>query len=307
MLVSSGVEHVIVSLLFFLLFMRSKSRKLTVLRSIKTMDLHASQIQGFFDVPVDKYVTLFGHWHLKLNVSLQLVCGTYHDSVSQGKHRRQERCHCFPRRWWREAVSFPRTHNPLCSTEAHTYSCRASSLAARLDLDFALFHKERKKANEVARMVLVGNVQNKTAVLIDDMADTCGTLIMAANRLVEAGATNVIALVTHGILSGPAFERLEGSGLERLIVTNTIPQTNSSKQCSKVHMVDISHVLAETIRRSHYGESISYLSVHLCVVLLSPADRSFFFFFLLSALTLCLSAKLSKCRLSTSSRQVGCS
>lgn len=139
------------------------------------------------------------------------------------------------------------------------FAARASSLAARLDLDFALFHKERKKANEVARMVLVGHVEGKTAVLIDDMADTCGTLIMAANKLVEAGATNVLALVTHGILSGPAFSRLESSGLDKLIVTNTIPQHGSSKTCPKVHVLDISHVLAETIRRSHYGESISYL------------------------------------------------
>lgn len=117
-------------------------------------------------------------------------------------------------------------------------------------------------------MVLVGHVAGKTAVLIDDMADTCGTLIMAANKLKEAGATDVIALVTHGILSGPAFQRLDGSGLNRLIVTNTIPQTDNTKACSRVHSVDISHVLAETIRRSHYGESISYLSV--------PGHRRFF-------------------------------
>jgi ribose-phosphate pyrophosphokinase len=131
---------------------------------------------------------------------------------------------------------------------------RASSLAARLDLDFALFHKERKKANEVARMVLVGKVKGKTAILIDDMADTCGTLVMAAGKLVEAGATSVIALVTHGILSGAAFEKLANSSISKLVVSNTIPQSKHLKLSDKLECVDISPVLAETIRRSHYGK-----------------------------------------------------
>lgn len=100
----------------------------------------------------------------------------------------------------------------------------ASSMAAALDLDFALFHKERKKANEIARMVLVGNVEGKTAILIDDMADTCGTLALAAKHLLSGGAKTVLALVTHGILSGPALKVLNESKIEKLIVTNSIPQ-----------------------------------------------------------------------------------
>ena len=136
---------------------------------------------------------------------------------------------------------------------------RASSLAAKLNLDFALFHKERKKANEVSRMVLVGNVTGKTAILIDDMADTCGTLALAAKHLAEAGATSVIALVTHGILSSNATDKITNSSLNHVVVTNTLPQEEHLASCDKLQMLDISHVLAETIRRSHYGESVSYL------------------------------------------------
>lgn len=134
-------------------------------------------------------------------------------------------------------------------------------MASRLDLDFALFHKERKKANEVSRMVLVGHVKDKTAILVDDMADTCGTLALASKHLVDAGAKDVIALVTHGILSGPAYEKIADSALSKLIVTNTIPQVGHLAKCKQLEMVDVSHVLAETIRRSYYGESVSYLYV----------------------------------------------
>lgn len=135
----------------------------------------------------------------------------------------------------------------------------ASSMAAALDLDFALFHKERKKANEIARMVLVGNVEGKVAILIDDMADTCGTLSLAAKYLLQGGATSVLALVTHGILSGPALKVLRESSIEKLIVTNSIPQREHKEGCDKIREIDISHVLAEAVRRSHFGESVSAL------------------------------------------------
>lgn len=136
-------------------------------------------------------------------------------------------------------------------------------MAAALDLDFALFHKERKKANEIARMILVGSVEGKVAILIDDMADTCGTLDLAAKQLLTAGAKKVLALVTHGILSGPAISRLskEGCGIDRLIVTNSIPQKEHIEGCKRVKEIDISHVLAEAVRRSHFGESVSALFV----------------------------------------------
>lgn len=122
-----------------------------------------------------------------------------------------------------------------------------------------MFHKERKKANEVSRMVLVGHVKDKTAILVDDMADTCGTLVLAAKHLTEAGATRVVAIVTHGILSGNALPALEESTLEKLIVTNTIPQAEHQAKCSKIEVLDIGIVLGEVIRRSHYGESVSKL------------------------------------------------
>ena len=108
-------------------------------------------------------------------------------------------------------------------------------------------------------MILVGHVRDKIAILVDDMADTCGTLVLAAQHLSEAGATKVVAIVTHGILSGGALERLEASTLERLVVTNTIPQGEHQAQCSKIEVIDIGIVLGEVIRRSHYGESVSQL------------------------------------------------
>ncbi|KAF5374751.1 hypothetical protein D9758_000293 [Tetrapyrgos nigripes] len=136
---------------------------------------------------------------------------------------------------------------------------RATSIADRLGVDFALFHKERKKANQVSRMVLVGHVKDKTAILVDDMADTCGTLTLAARHLAEAGVAKSYAIVTHGILSGNALEAIEASALEKLIVTNTLPQEANKAKCGKIQVIDIGVVLGEVIRRSHYGESVSKL------------------------------------------------
>jgi ribose-phosphate pyrophosphokinase len=126
-------------------------------------------------------------------------------------------------------------------------------------VEFAIFHKERKKANEVSRMVLVGTVRDKVAILVDDMADTCGTLALAAKHLAESGASRVFAVVTHGVLSGNALKTIEESTLEKLIVTNTISQKENAARCSKIEVLDIGPVLGEVIRRSHYGESVSQL------------------------------------------------
>ena len=126
-------------------------------------------------------------------------------------------------------------------------------------MDFALFHKERKKANEVSRMILVGHVKDKVAILVDDMADTCGTLCLAAKHLSEAGASKIFGLVTHGILSGNALKTVSESALEKLVVTNTLPQDENIAKCSKIEVIDIGNVLAEVIRRSHNGESVSKL------------------------------------------------
>lgn len=132
-------------------------------------------------------------------------------------------------------------------------------MADRLGVDFALFHKERKRANEVSRMVLVGQVKGKVAILVDDMADTCGTLCLAALHLAEAGVDKSYAMVTHGILSGDALEAVENSVLDKLIVTNTLPQEENQARCKKIEVIDVGPVLGEVIRRSHYGESISKL------------------------------------------------
>ncbi|KAF8350071.1 phosphoribosyltransferase-like protein [Amanita rubescens] len=190
-----------------------------------TMDLHASQIQGFFDVPVDK-----------------LLFQLYAEP---------------------SAILYIRTHFNLndvviVSPDAGGAK-RATTIADRLGVDFALFHKERKKANEVSRMVLVGHVKDKVAILVDDMADTCGTLCLAAQHLSEAGVSKVYAFVTHGILSGNALKSIETSALEKLIVTNTLPQTENQRRCGKIEVIDIGVVLGEVIRRSHYGESVSRL------------------------------------------------
>ena len=116
---------------------------------------------------------------------------------------------------------------------------RVASIADKLDVQFALIHKERQKANEVSKMVLVGDVADKTCVLIDDMADTCGTLCKAADVLLANGARKVVAMVTHGIFSGAAVERLNRSQLDRVVCTNSIPLTETLAACPKLHLMDV--------------------------------------------------------------------
>uniref|UniRef100_A0A4W6E3H5 ribose-phosphate diphosphokinase n=1 Tax=Lates calcarifer TaxID=8187 RepID=A0A4W6E3H5_LATCA len=128
---------------------------------------------------------------------------------------------------------------------------RVTSIADRLNVDFALIHKERKKANEVD---------------LDDMADTCGTICHATPghiQLISAGATKVYAILTHGIFSGPAISRINNACFEAVVVTNTIPQEEKMKHCPKIQVIDISMILAEAIRRTHNGESVSYLFSHV--------------------------------------------
>merc|ERR1712071_168884 len=136
---------------------------------------------------------------------------------------------------------------------------RVTSIADRLNVDFALIHKERKKANEVAAMVLVGDVKDRVAILVDDMADTCGTICHAADKLLEAGATKVYAILTHGIFSGPAISRINNACFEAVVVTNSIPQDKHMKECPKIQVIDVSMMFAEAVRRTHNGESVSYL------------------------------------------------
>ncbi|CCH62809.1 hypothetical protein TBLA_0I01500 [Henningerozyma blattae CBS 6284] len=189
-----------------------------------TMELHASQIQGFFDVPLDN-----------LYAEPSVV------------------------RYIRENVNF---NDAIIISPDAGGAKRAATLADRLDLNFALIHKERARANEVSRMVLVGDVRDKVCIIVDDMADTCGTLAKAADVLLENKARSVIAIVTHGILSGNAIKNINNSKLDRVVCTNTVPFESKMKLCPKLDVIDISGVLAESIRRLHNGESISYLFKH---------------------------------------------
>ncbi|XP_015782624.1 ribose-phosphate pyrophosphokinase 1 [Tetranychus urticae] len=193
---------------------------------IITMDLHASQIQGFFDIPVDN---LYAE---------PAVLKWIKENIPN----------------WQQCV--------IVSPDAGGAK-RVTSIADRLNVDFALIHKERKKANEIASMVLVGDVKDRTAILVDDMADTCGTICEAAKRLIEAQASKVYAILTHGIFSGPALARINDATLEALVVTNTIPQDENMKKCPKIQCIDVSMILAEAIRRTHNGESVSYLFSHV--------------------------------------------
>ncbi|EPQ06161.1 Ribose-phosphate pyrophosphokinase 2 [Myotis brandtii] len=193
---------------------------------IITMDLHAPQIQGFFDIPVDNLYA--------------------EPAVLQ---------------WIRENIADWR--NCIIVSPDAGGAKRVTSIADRLNVEFALIHKERKKANEVDRMVLVGNVKNRVAILVDDMADTCGTICHAADKLISAGATKVYAILTHGIFSGPAISRINSAPFEAVVVTNTIPQEDKMSHCSKIQVIDISMILAKVIHKTHNGESVSYLFSHV--------------------------------------------
>jgi len=189
---------------------------------IITMDLHASQIQGFFDIPVDNL---------------------YAEPAVL--------------KWIRENISdWP--NSVIVSPDAGGAK-RVTSIADRLNVEFALIHKERQRANEVASMVLVGSVQGKVAILVDDMADTSGTICLAADKLMEAGATKIYAIITHGVFSGGAIGRINNSCFEAVVVTNTIPQAVHMEQCPKIQLIDASLMFAEAVRRTHNGESVSYL------------------------------------------------
>lgn len=215
-----------------------------------TMDLHASQIQGFFNVPVDN-----------LYAEPSSVKWIRENLVHTNDHKAEVNGH--------------RGEVVIVSPDAGGAK-RATSMADRLEVPFALIHKERSRPNEVSRMTLVGDVKGKIAVLVDDMADTCGTLAKAAETLRKNGACDVVALVTHGILSGRAVEILKESQLSRLVITNTVPIPEEKVTAlnelhndgveghsgCRLEQIDIAPVLAEAIRRTHNGESVSYLFSH---------------------------------------------
>lgn len=186
---------------------------------IMTMDLHAPQIQGFFNKPVDN---LFAE-------------------PSIIKYIKQ----CIPD--WKNSI--------IVSPDAGGTK-RVTSIASKLDLEIAIIHRPRNKSNSVT---LIGNVNQKVAIIVDDMADTCETLIIAAQKLKQSNPLRIYAIVTHGILSGNGYERINSSDLDKLVVTNTLPQDINEKNCQKLDVIDVSPVFAEAIRRISNGESVSYL------------------------------------------------
>ena len=192
-------------------------------RRVLTMDLHAGQIQGFFDIPVD---------HLyALPVFLDYL----------KKHFNQENL-------------------IIVSPDAGGVE-RAREYAKRLNVEIAIVDKRRTAPNESAVMNIVGNVKDKIAVIIDDMIDTAGTVCKAAEALLEKGAIEVHSMATHPVLSGKALERIKNSPLKTVIVSDTIPLKEEAKKIEKIKVLSVANLLGEAIKRTHTDESISSLFV----------------------------------------------
>ncbi len=186
---------------------------------VVTIDLHADQIQGFFDIPVDNVyaspLTLADIWRHQGSEDLVVVSPDVGGVV------------------------------------------RARAIAKRLDADLAIIDKRRPRANVSKVMNIIGDVEGKSCVMVDDMVDTAGTLCKAASALKEHGAVRVVAYCVHPVLSGPAIDNIIGSELDELVVTDTIPLSESAQGCSKIRQLSVSQMLAETIRRMAQGESVS--------------------------------------------------
>ncbi len=188
-----------------------------------TVDLHAEQIQGFFDIPVDN---------------------VYASPVLLGDA-------------WRQ-----RYENMIVVSPDVGGVVRARALAKRLDdVELAIIDKRRPRPNESKVMNIIGEVKDKTCVLIDDIVDTAGTLCLAAQALKDEGARKVVAYITHPILSGPAVERIANSGLDQLVVTDTIPLSEEAQKCPRIRQLSVAGLLGETIRRIRDEESVSSLYV----------------------------------------------
>jgi ribose-phosphate pyrophosphokinase len=188
---------------------------------VVTVDLHADQIQGFFDIPVDNIY------------ALPVLLGDV----------------------WRQ--KYP---NLMVVSPDVGGVVRARALAKQLDdADLAIIDKRRPKANDAQVMNIIGDVDGRTCVLIDDMVDTAGTLCKAAYALKERGAKRVIAYCTHPVLSGPAISNIENSVLDQLVVSNTIQLHEEARQCSRIRQICIAELLAETMRRIALDESVTSL------------------------------------------------
>ena len=189
---------------------------------VLTMDLHADQIQGFFDIPVDN---------------------VYASPILLGDI-------------WRQKYDDLMVVSPDVGGVV-----RARALAKRLEADLAIIDKRRPKANEAKVMNIIGDVEGRNCVLIDDLVDTAGTLCKAARALKDAGAATVAAYCTHAVLSGPAVENINASVLDELVVTNTIPLREDARACSRIRPLTIAGLLGETMRRIHNDESVTSLFI----------------------------------------------
>jgi ribose-phosphate pyrophosphokinase len=186
---------------------------------VMTMDLHADQIQGFFEVPVDH---LFAS-----SIFLPYI----------------------------KELDLP---NPIIAAPDTGGTKRANAYAKHLNIDMAICYKQRKVANKVAKMTVIGDVAGKDVVLVDDICDTAGTLTKAADMMTDMGASSVRAVCTHPVLSGPAYERIEESSLTEMIVTDTIPlHKENSKMTDKVKVVTVAKLFSDVMRRVVSHESIS--------------------------------------------------
>lgn len=188
---------------------------------VLTVDLHADQIQGFFDVPVDN---------------------VYASPILLGDVWKQK--------YDRMVVVSPDVGGVV----------RARALAKRLDdAELAIIDKRRARANQSEVMNIIGEVQGRSCVMIDDMVDTAGTLCHAAQALKDRGALNVAAYITHPVLSGPAVSRINESALDELVVTDTIPLNAEARACDRIRQLSTAELLAETMRRISHDESVSSL------------------------------------------------
>ncbi len=188
---------------------------------VLTVDLHADQIQGFFDIPVDN---------------------VYASPILLGDI-------------WRQKY-----RNLIVVSPDVGGVVRARALAKRLDdADLAIIDKRRPKANVAQVMHIIGDVEGRDCILIDDLVDTAGTLCKAASALKEHGAARVVAYCTHPVLSGPAIKNIENSELDELVVTDTIPLKPDAVKCDRIRQLSIAEMLAETMRRIHDEESVSSL------------------------------------------------
>ena len=190
---------------------------------VLTVDLHADQIQGFFDIPVDN---------------------VYSSPVLLGEV-------------WKQKYDDLVVVSPDVGGVV-----RARAIAKRLDdADLAIIDKRRPRANESEVMNIIGEVEGKSCVLVDDMVDTAGTLCHAAKALKDHGAKTVAAYITHPVLSGPAVDRIAASALDELVVTDTIPLRDNARACRKIRQLSVAGLLAETMRRIRDEESVSSLYI----------------------------------------------